>query len=149
MQPTQNQPQGRHPAELQRPYLFSHTCKECGVIENGKWARDVEERLARLNLCHACGFWTNLLGQDSVRIGGEHYTIGDGKGQFRGHSGRAFLIRFLDGREVVTCDLWCQGKIPQHFKSRLPDNAEFIPVERNVEVPKCFGERINGVEGRK
>ena len=36
------------------------------------------------------------------------------------------MIRFTDGREVITHNLWHQGTIPKHFRARLPDNAVFV-----------------------
>lgn len=42
----------------------------------------------------------------------------------------SFTMRgdYADGTEVVTNDLWAQGVIPAHFRDRLPDNAEFLPL---------------------
>lgn len=78
-------------------------------------------------------FWLDLVDKrfrlDHVRIDGEHYVICNEfppAGSFRGHSGRKFTIRFNDGREVTTTNLWAQGTVPAEFKDDLPDNARFI-----------------------
>jgi hypothetical protein len=39
--------------------------------------------------------------------------------------GENHLIDFFDGRHIVTHNLWYQGEIPDHFLSRLPDNARW------------------------
>ena len=45
---------------------------------------------------------------------------------FRGFDGKQFEVEF-DGEVIIeTTNLWYEGKIPEHFKDRLPDNAEFV-----------------------
>lgn len=75
-------------------------------------------------------FWDDLLAKDrskAVVVEGRHYYIGDGNRsrESSGFSGRTFVIRFHDGREVMTRDLWYQGVIPPVFRDRMPDNAVF------------------------
>jgi hypothetical protein len=72
-------------------------------------------------------------GDRVARVNGHHYFIGDevdkslpGMLGMRGFRGQQFSIKFLDGREVTTTNLWYQGEIPKRFRGRLPDNAEFI-----------------------
>jgi hypothetical protein len=65
-----------------------------------------------------------------ARVGGKHYAIGPerrGDKQLCGFGGAKFIIQFFDGRRVETMNLWHQGVIPEHFRIRLPDNAEFLP----------------------
>ena len=86
--------------------------------------------------CFDCSFWlkkTCLKPADEARkaiIDGKHYMIGGEGYLFRGNGGREFHILFNDGRDVRTMNLWEQGKIPEEFRSLLPDNAQFIPVEK-------------------
>lgn len=55
---------------------------------------------------------------------GCHYWIGDENVECcRGFGGDKFVIRFKDGKEVTTTNLWYQGAIPKHFQKILPDNA--------------------------
>jgi hypothetical protein len=63
-----------------------------------------------------------------VRINGVHYFIGDegSKSSFRGFDGEKFRIKFNDGREVETTNLWYNGSIPKNYLKELPDNAIFI-----------------------
>jgi len=61
-------------------------------------------------------------------VKGVHYMVGDESSKVmpRGFGGSLFNIRWFDGHEAKTTNLWCQGDVPEHFRSKLPDNAEFI-----------------------
>ena len=63
-----------------------------------------------------------------VRINGHQYRISDEKGKrpFRGFGGTEFKIRFFDGREITTTNLFHNGEIPDTHRKLLPDNAEFV-----------------------
>ena len=82
--------------------------------------------------CFYIDFWNDKVqGKNDinvVRIKGEQYYIGkennDGN-KFKGFGGHKSVIKFFDGREVVTTNLWHNGVIPEDFRERLPDNAEF------------------------
>jgi hypothetical protein len=75
-------------------------------------------------------------GRLCVRVDGHHYVVGhepskqelESNRQYGGlgHGGREFKIRMHDGREIVTRNLWGQGKIPLEYREVLPDNAVFI-----------------------
>ena len=52
--------------------------------------------------------------------------IKDSRTDWLGCSGRHFKIRYDNGDTYETNDLWEQGKIPDEFRDRLKDNAEFI-----------------------
>lgn len=108
----------------------NHICRECGKHETGSWMADKQEDLEARQLCFGCGFWEEHVDRKDnsnvARIDGVHYIIGNpNQRRFRGFAGRRFEIIFDDGREVETNNLWCQGKIPQRFKDRLPNNAVF------------------------
>lgn len=110
-----------------------HTCAECGAREQGSWFDDIAKKLAERKLCHGCDHWTSLAKiaarADVARIEGTHYMIDKENADpraFRGFAGQRFKIKFADGREVETTNLWCQGSIPDHFRDRLPDNANFV-----------------------
>jgi len=82
--------------------------------------------------CFQIDFWDdNIKIKDELhiaRIKGEQYCIGDEirSNPFRGFCGRKFIIRFLNGREVISTNLWYNGRIPESHIGLLPDNAEFI-----------------------
>lgn len=113
-------------------------CKECGKVEEyQQWNHG--DQLKKKELCFSCDFWMGYLMKkdkpESVRVKGTHYWIGDENSsatRFRGFGGAKWVIKFNDGRVVKSTNLWCQSDIPDHFKDRLPDNAEFVHNQRMV-----------------
>jgi len=108
-------------------------CKECGEHEQGNWNSYLSEHLIQNQLCFTCNFWYEKVkwkeqnNPKAVRIEGVHYFIGDDNEKgFRGFDGNKFIIRFHDGRNITTTNLWCQSSIPTRFRDRLPDNAIFL-----------------------
>lgn len=62
---------------------------------------------------------------------GQHYRLGtSGKevpSRFKGHGGMKFRITWLGGGpDTITDDLWYQGRVPDNFLDRFPDNAKSI-----------------------
>ena len=111
--------------------LLDYICRECGATDNPlNWLGG--EKIAVTGLCFNCHHWDCLLAikdrADVVRVKGVHYMIGGNRTPHRwnGFGGSLFKIRFHDGREVETVDLWCQGHIAEHYKARMPDNAVFV-----------------------
>lgn len=101
---------------------------------------DITRIMKKENVCFQCAYWLEkimLTDENTAIINGIRYTIEDEDihPHFRGFGGREFNIEFFDGRTVTTHNLWCQGKIPERFRSypELQDNARFIPKE-NKEV---------------
>lgn len=116
-----------------------HYCGICGKHETGSWDQPCVDELQEAGLCFHCSFWQPKISAaanrdpNAVRVKGVHYWIGDESSRarwFRGFAGQRFRIRFHDGREVTTTNLWCQGAIPERFRPQLPDNAEFISDDR-------------------
>lgn len=106
-------------------------CCECKQDEKISWNHETNEELIKYNLCFTCNFWrrkVDIAHFDSVaRINGTHYRIVNyNENSEGGFGGRHFKIAFDDGRVVETTNLWCQGEIPEIWKARLPDNANFI-----------------------
>jgi hypothetical protein len=52
-----------------------------------------------------------------------------------GFAGRLFRIRFHDGREIETRNLWEGGTIPPAWRGRLPDNAIFLDMYGDPQQP--------------
>lgn len=81
-------------------------------------------------------YWTEKLGLEntSVRVKGNHYQFGTpilaDRTTYRGmlgFNGHIWKVKFFDDRpQIITNNLWHQGKIPDEFKDKLPDNAEFV-----------------------
>jgi len=109
-------------------------CVECGDPPFGSWMKQVADEMVARGLCFWCNAWTNTLaelGSDDAVIDGTHYSIGPepAPGAYRsalGHGGARFEIEFFGGRTVTTTNLWAEGRVPEHFRGRLPDNARFI-----------------------
>lgn len=106
-------------------------CRECGMEDGRQFAQPYMEKMEEHQLCFSDLHWYELyLDRDnanSVRINGRHYYIGDPNAiGLRGFGGRKYVIKFHDGRIVETTNLWTQGEIPDRWRERLPDNAEFV-----------------------
>lgn len=107
-----------------------HTCHRCGKTErSSNWYPSFAQLLFQKKVCFQCQFWLEKIDiKDQsrvVRIENWHYLIGDEGRAFPGFNGRKFEIKFHDGREVATTNLWCQGEIPESFRAELPNNAVF------------------------
>ena len=109
-------------------------CKECGE----HYHPSMTGAKLRPDLCFGCNFWMekvewSLDPQEApycIRVNGAHYNVGainpkNFRG-FAGYGGTQFNIKTFDGRYFSTRNMWHQGDIPEHFKDRLPDNAEFV-----------------------
>lgn len=112
-------------------------CNECcEEIDHQRYTGDTAKTMRDEGVCFSCAFWLELVERDktndqSLIIDGVHYVWkNDYAGmdrRYAGHAGAEFKIRFFDYREdLVTHNLWCQGKIPSHFTERMPNTAEFI-----------------------
>ncbi len=74
-------------------------------------------------------------------IDGTHYVIGDEDSKetyFRGFGGAKFHIKFNDGTEITTTNLWYQGVPSEHFKDKFPNNAEFIRRNFTDDEPQLM-----------
>ena len=91
-------------------------CPSCGIIF----------KRFRGRLCSYCGFWTEKLSMNGIRINGTHYMPSNDTGPFKGYGGHDFKIQMNSGEVIHTSNLWCQGDIPENFRERLPDNASFL-----------------------
>ena len=111
-------------------------CWICGNPELGNWMETAKQELVNRGLCHHCNFWVNTfleyLGakRPIVAIVNARYYVIDredarGPAHCRGFGGSRFDIRFKDGRQVVSTNLWDRGTIPLNWRGVLPDNAIF------------------------
>ena len=115
-------------------------CRECGGEISLEFCEEEKRKLIERQLCFHCHFWQEKIDMEDaprvVRIEGKHYMICEERsgmpGMFRGFGGTPFTIRFNDGRETKTRNLWHQGTIPERFRGRLPDNASFVREQEVV-----------------
>ena len=104
-------------------------CPICGQELGKSWSD--ENSMKEHGECFECSLWRErlpLVGNPDVAIiDGTFYTIGDedSKDPFRGFGGDKFVIKFKDGREVTTTNLWCGGDISDAWKEKFPNNADF------------------------
>jgi len=108
-------------------------CKECGAeICFDYISKATINRMKKWRVCHRCEYWLEWVEKRRhprvARINHTHYLVRDefDTGKFRGFGGRKFVIEWDDGRRMSTTNLWHQGRIPEFFWDRLPDNAKFI-----------------------
>lgn len=102
-------------------------CKYCGAEEPFELTLRSADLLSK-GICFTCyhllDVYSKLPRRDVVIVGGVHYAIGEEVSiadRYRGHGGRRFVVRFRDGREVTTTNLWCQGQIPEGLRAAFPD----------------------------
>jgi hypothetical protein len=112
--------------ELGAPF----NCQICGEIENLTYTEERQRQLAHHRICFSCNFWVerfwfHLTDPQSVICNREAYMARDTplERRFRGYGGRKFTFYMLDGRTIVSTDVWHQGEVPEHFSHLLPDNA--------------------------
>ena len=122
------------------------TCHICGAFEKNEYMQHVHDRLFKDKLCFTCAFWTDRIGEDTVRVNGHCYHVGDEaptERMFRGHGGAEFNIIMSYGTQIKSTNLWHRGEIPLHFRKQLYNNARFFrqPCEHNTVWPDgvCTG----------
>jgi len=120
-------------ALIEHEGILKCPCTECGGIVSTGYTQELADNLRFFNICFYCYFWLEKLkikdDPDTVRVHGTHYLISPDNSStfgFKGFGGAEFRIKFHDGRNIVSHNLWCQGDIPERFKERLPDNAVFL-----------------------
>lgn len=120
-------------AEDPKSAPFPLTCEHCGGREEGRYMKECRDEMARNRACFNCNFWLEKVrwresGDPTAVVTKDyrHYRIGveSGTPAFRGFGGHKFTVRFHDGREVETTNLWHQGTVPERFRHRLTPNAE-------------------------
>lgn len=109
------------------------TCTLCGKTDTNGYSGETGELMTKHQICFGCAFWTEKAAlahtRESVRVKGNLYFIEDENSKCeRGFGGQYHKIKFTSGRVVESTNLWYNGEVPEHFKSVLSDNAEFIHV---------------------
>lgn len=108
-------------------------CGECGEADLLCWFEAKRQALIDAGVCLGCDHFLRLIDNPrGVRINHEHYMVGDERGpaSVRGYGGARHTFKMFDGTTITTTDLWSQGTIPEHFWTRLPDNATWVEGAR-------------------
>lgn len=120
-------------------------CPTCGKELGTSSLYSSDERsMKEHGECFECSFWRDrlpLVGKPNIAIiDGTFYTIDDedSKDPFRGFGGDKFVIRFKDGREITTTNLWCGGDIPEYWKPQFPNNADFDWKWKKIGNTNCL-----------
>jgi hypothetical protein len=109
--------------------ILDEPCVVCGSPVATKY-NDCAEQLIAKNMCFSCNIWDIR----ATSVGPEHmiynhmwYTVRDDNPTscFRGHGGRKFTF-IRNGAMVVSKNVWYGGRIPKHFRSKIPNNAFLI-----------------------
>lgn len=111
-----------------------YTCRICGKREEDNYFGN--RRMVDEKLCFACNFWDGYVhvkdNPNHAVIEGCHYVVCDSDSsnpRWNGFGGQVFKIKWSDGREKETNNLWAQGSIPEYFQRELVDNAQFVRKE--------------------
>jgi hypothetical protein len=121
-------------AEVARWFAVG-TCRECAEGLNDRYMEPYKTQIRERQLCMSCLHWIGYVetrdNPTHLVVGGLHYVIEPDRDTTKGygtlgHGGARFDIRFFDGREVTTKNLWAQGEVPAHFRDRLVDTAAFV-----------------------
>ena len=120
-------------------------CPTCGKELGASSLYSSDERsMKEKGECFECSLWRDrlpLVGKPNIAIiDGTFYTIDDedSKDPFRGFGGDKFVIRFKDGREITTTNLWCGGDISEAWKPKFPNNADFDWKWKKVGNTNCL-----------
>lgn len=129
------------------------TCQCCGKT----YTKSLDPEVYLGANCFDCSFWLERaqwmkeMEYRQVMVNGHHYMIGiDDSNDFspKGFGGRQFIIQFFDGRIIKTNNLWSQGTIPDRFRKMLPDNAVFLPIERQPSTASSYSGNIFNEGGK-
>lgn len=129
-------------------------CVECGdAVIGSRFNLEEEREHYRDTHCYTDMFWSEHHRLDNENAGrrgrgeavvvdGAHYIVNPVVENPRvpralGMGGRLMRFRLQDGRVLESNDVWFQGDIPERWRDRLPDNAEFYRAPR-VEEPDDF-----------
>lgn len=110
-------------------------CHGCGQIDTPNYTAPTGEEMQVQQICFRCNHWEQIANkQDPRNLIIDGCIYGDGgnypntRSQYLGFGGHRWYIK-RDGRVWTTNNLWSGGTIPEEFRERLPNNAEFLTKE--------------------
>jgi hypothetical protein len=107
---------------------------KCTSCRRMAWVHYTNEaELRRRGLCFGCDVWLSRI---AVRATSPNVVVADGKWmtvaeerpaehprQWSGFGGSRFLVKWNDGRQLYTTNLWHGGEVPDHLRELLPDDG--------------------------
>jgi hypothetical protein len=118
--------------------IHDKPCQYCGEEIELCWGKERNLQLQEQVRCFNCDFWIRRLEgiekdpENFFTIDGNVYWNG-GHGKtdalgYKGFGGNCFHIERFDGSQVTTDNLWHNGKVPELWRNKFPDNAKFIQI---------------------
>lgn len=106
--------------------MENEKCRVCGKeITNHRWCVPICS-----DECFTKDFWDQKLerykkGDKNIVVCVHHvyYIAEENASGDRGFDGAVRYIKFFDGRLVRTTNLWYNGKMPEEYYDKMPDNA--------------------------
>jgi len=130
---------------------FSYHCKLCGKKEyiDDYVDHTITSVMKKEQICYQCAFWKDKIehpNPNRIIVGHSYYIanpyVKRPMNRTKGMDGREFYIRMFDGTLIKTNNLWCQGKIPEHFQQNFPNTANFLSLmtfqKLSHDDHKCF-----------
>jgi hypothetical protein len=102
------------PEVIEQQKHFAHLANEINKL-NAFWHKFVVEEEGRSAIINGIAF----------TIGKEPTTLTNSNCVQYGFGGKRYVVKFLDGTEVVTHNLWHRGTVPDDLRELLSDNARF------------------------
>lgn len=117
-------------------------CKFCGKMDSDNYTKPTGPYILEHSVCLGHALWTQRAAYHQANpraliVNGHMYSDGGEsreQSQYLGHGGRRFHIRCLSGDVFTTNNLWFGGCIPEEFRDRMPNNAEFLTKEQYEEA---------------
>jgi hypothetical protein len=127
-----------------RQELFEHmkilpeVCRECGFYVVTHYAPEASQPLIHHNICYSCNFWrekhlllTNTTLKRFFIVNGGWYSVSpdlpSNYSGFKGFGGHQFVFQRIDSGEItISKNAWFGGHVPEHYASRIPDNAVIL-----------------------
>ena len=113
--------------------MSDRRCVICGkVIKDGDYyIGSVNGDVCCSDECHEKYFWNNIIkdADSHIVVDGLCYTVDRTRydsTMYNGFAGKVFWIKKFNGEEFTTNNLWFNGKVPNEYRSQLPDNARFL-----------------------
>lgn len=116
-------------------------CKKCSICNSDIKLEqyqdcNIKNIMKEKNMCFNCAFWQekiDITNKDTLVIEGNRYQGNlinkDNRSTFGlGMGGRDTYVMMLNNSNDIRHynNVWCQGTIPELWKSKIPNNAKFI-----------------------